>query len=188
MANQSGNLNINRNVNPNVQPNNNAEEPDVLAVITQKFADIDRNIEQLPATVVKTVKQMGAYEVLPGDRNLDENREKFLQYKNILRSMRGLKIVPYIYCKICKETNMHFTNNCPRLVCFTCLNNGHTSNNCPRKMICQICGELDHPTAACRSDQAVEIRMAMNKVCMLCKCKGHIARVWGKQGSGWSTN
>lgn len=79
---------------------------------------------------------------------------------------------------------MHYTQNCPRLLCKYCLENGHTAKNCIHKYMCQICGQPGHPTSACKSENATEIRVTKNKVCILCNCKGHIAKDCGKKGSG----
>jgi len=64
--------------------------------------------------------------------------------------MNGLKPVPYIVCKICKNVNSHFTDNCSRLICHYCLQSGHAERKCPSKMIYQICGQNSHPTTTCK--------------------------------------
>lgn len=194
-VNQRGNMqgaqpNVNQQVNVQVNQNqgNANEEINVLQAIDQRFTEIDNSLGQIPNTVINLVKQLGSYEVSAGDRNIDASKEKFLQYKNILRSIRGLKLVPYIYCKVCKEINMHLTMNCPRLVCAICLMNGHKARNCPRKVVCQICGNVDHPYTAYKDERAIDVRAAMSKICILCKCRGHIARDCGTKGSGINVN
>jgi hypothetical protein len=185
-ANNSNNNNVEQqqgNINANNHGNN--QNDNVIQVIQNKFNQIDAQIDAMPRTIVNTMRIMGDFEVSAEDNNIPDKKQLFLSYKNTLRAMNGLNSLPYIFCKVCKQVNMHFTQNCPRIICNYCLESGHMAKVCSKRMLCQICGELGHPTAGCTKENATTMRIMMNKTCMLCNCKGHIARDCGVKGSGY---
>ena len=105
----------------------------------------------------------------------ENGKQLFLEQRNIIRKLNGLKPVNYIYCAICNAINEHLTSNCPHAKCNICLNFGHTANNCNFNKICQFCNSRDHPTAGCKSDEAINIRAMRNKKCLVCGSWGHVA-------------
>jgi hypothetical protein len=159
-----GKFDASKDINTDSQLNSHVERANSSGI---SMAQIDFNNQTLRALncIASSVSH-------PSNNN---EKQLFLEQRNTIRKLNGLQPVNYIYCAICNAINEHLTSNCPHAKCNICLNFGHTASNCNYNRICQYCNSNDHPTAGCKSNEAINIRSMRNKKCLVCGSWGHIA-------------
>ena len=167
------NMAMNSNFNNISEINTNANNQIINEPFDMNKAMIkyEKNMEELK----KLVKDIGE-EYNRNQMDIDINPDDAQEQKYIPRKNNGPN---YIFCKICKKVNCHYTNKCPNLICKICLKSGHSTKNCPLLYSCQICGELSHPTEACNTEEAMLIRAQKYRKCLICGNRGHIAKYCG---------
>jgi len=153
--------------------------------LTQNINDLTNRVNQINLNIQQNVQNQianGLDEIAQKDINGNETEEvannkrrDFLRFRNIQRRINGLGTLSYVVCKICKLVNAHHTNYCPKQLCKICLTYGHATKTCTEKFKCQACGQTDHPTISCKSNEAVALRADKNRICWRCGTKGHIA-------------
>jgi len=182
-----------QNLNQNNQNSNRINLVNVQQ-ITQALENLNKQVQDLTQQINSNqviengLEQISKFQVKPGEDNIPNKQKQFLNYRNTIRRLHGLNTSNYVVCKICKQVNVHYTNYCPKLLCGICLENGHSTRNCKLRFTCQICNSSSHPTMSCKENNANEIRAMANRVCFLCKAKGHIAKDCGQKGSGLIRN
>lgn len=146
-----------------------------------------QRLQNLTGQIQNGLETIAKQDILQNDTQevKDAKSKSFINFRNAHRRMMGLNTVNYIYCKICRQVNAHYTNYCPFQRCTICLNLGHNWKRCTSRFRCQICGSNDHPTECCREDNAEEMRADKFRTCMLCGTKGHIAMNCDKTNAGY---
>lgn len=146
--------------------------------LTNKVNQINLNFQQNVQAQIQNGLDTIAQQDIIGNERDDEARNKrkdFLRFRNIQRRISGLGTLNYVVCKICKQVNAHYTNYCPKQLCKICLGYGHSTKSCTERFKCQACGQTDHPTISCRTNEAIALRADRNRTCWRCGTKGHIA-------------
>ena len=181
--------------------NENNNLMDIINKQNKIIAQLQNNVENLTNQLQETNKQLQMLQnqqnsnvqgqdtkgqekvensqVNEGDNNMEEKKKKFLNYINTIRRNHGLNTYNYVFCKICKEINSHYTKFCPNQICKICLKNGHSARNCKLRFTCQICREFGHTAKYCNSSKAIEIRASKYRTCLICGVRGHIAKNCG---------
>ena len=93
---------------------------------------------------------------------------------NNTRLLAGLPKVHHVWCKICRQQNVHFWWNCPNIKCNIC-NEAHSTSQCPYKYVCQWCGSDGHISAACNTAKGLALKATCRRRCFRCGRFGHIA-------------
>lgn len=108
-------------------------------------------------------------------RMRDEIKEELnIVNLNQKRSVAGIPPVHHVWCKICRQVNVHFWWNCPNIKCTIC-NAAHSTSQCPYKCACQWCGSTDHISAACNNAAGLAQKAMCKRRCFRCGRFGHIA-------------
>ncbi|KAL7929424.1 hypothetical protein V8C35DRAFT_315601 [Trichoderma chlorosporum] len=63
----------------------------------------------------------------------------------------------------------HNAATCPDRVCRNCGTRGHGANECPKPLLCSTCGNEDHVSFQCKTNNAAEF------LCQNCQQRGHVA-------------